>query len=214
MVSLQAGNELDQLLNYSERVGTRAPESSVVKRAKDILFHSASVWPIIAIEEGGLKEALFPYTLIVGFIPMVGASLLVSSTLGFMYSALSDGLPTQSLAGSLFSSLGHFVYELLGLLVISKIAAAVAPSFGLRKSWVLSTRVLVYAFTPSYIVAAVAWVPVVGWLAMLFAFLKSLRLAYEGFRIVLKAEKLEPSPILVESLGAVGTDQTCELAKV
>jgi hypothetical protein len=188
MSNATGANNVTKSLDFSERVGTHAPEPSSIKRAKDILFCPGAVWPIIVVEEGGLKEALIPYTLVVGLIPMIIGSVLASTIWGVFNSLVGASMRVWSFPAVLFSNLHYFVYGLFGILALAKVVELVAPSFGLRQSWVLSTRVLVYASTPSYLVAVIGWLPVFGWLAVLAAFIWGLLLAYEGFKIVLKPE--------------------------
>src|ERR1051326_1471865 len=78
MTTTNTQKELDAVLNYTERVGTKPPENNPIKRAKDMLFSAEATWPVIAEEEGGLKEAFLPYMVVVGFIPgLIGSVLSV-----------------------------------------------------------------------------------------------------------------------------------------
>ena len=85
----------------------------------------------------------------------------------------------------LFGSVIHFVYGMFGILVSGKVIELVASSFGLRKSWVLSTRALVYGSTPVYIAAILFWIPVLGSLVGLVSMIWSLRLMFRGIKALL-----------------------------
>ena len=52
MPSTETQKELDDVLHYSERVGTKTPENNPLKRAKDMIFQPAATWQAIAEEEG------------------------------------------------------------------------------------------------------------------------------------------------------------------
>ena len=185
MPTTETEKELDAVLKYSERVGSKPAENNSIKRAKDILLSAEATWPIIAEEEGGLKEALLPYMVVIGFIPgLIGAVLSVAlwGTIGAM---LTGTPPVSSMTSMVFGSVIHLAYELVGILVGGKIVELIAPSFGLRKSWVLSTRAIVYGSTPAYVGSMIFWIPVLGWLAAIVCMIWSILLTIRGFKALL-----------------------------
>lgn len=54
-----------------------------------------------------------------------------------------------------------------------------------RKSWVLSARAIVYGSTPSFLAAALAWIPFLGWLIQFVAFVWSILLTIRGLKVLL-----------------------------
>lgn len=155
-------------------------------RALKLLKNPESVWAQVAGESGGLVEAFVPYSIVIGLVPMI-----LGAVLGSLFGSiliLFTGMPLHF--GHVISTgVAEYLYMVLGTLMVAKIIELSAPSFGLKPSFLLSIRVMVYASTPSYIISLVGWVPLLGWLAHLGAFYWSVRLLIQGCGIVLKQSK-------------------------
>src|SRR5258708_7923977 len=121
MTTAQTQNELDQLLNFSERVGSVPAESNVLKRAKDMIFRPAATWPIIAREEGGLKEALLPYMVVIGFVPGLIGSILSVALWGTLGALLGGAPAVSSMTSMVLGSVLHLAYGMFGFLVSAKV---------------------------------------------------------------------------------------------
>ena len=194
MTTSKAQNEWDQQLHFSERVGTVPPETHTLKRALDILFRPDAVWPVIAQEEGGLKEVFLPYTVMIALVPTLMGALLSAGVFGTIFALMGSG-GGLGFPGALFHGVMEYVYGMVGMVVLSKILEMMAPSFGLKSSWVLSCRLLVYSATPCFLAAAVTWIPFLGWLVSLAAFVWSLVLARSGASALLKIKPAAANPV-------------------
>jgi hypothetical protein len=185
MSNTQTSLQIDEVLNFSEIVGTVPAETNSIQRAIEVLFRPQSVWSTIAQEKGGLKEALLPYTFIVGFVPMLFGSVMCSMIYGTFAALMGSPTAVLSLPGSVFGCAVHFAYSIAGILISAKILELVAPSFGLRRSWVLSTRALVYGSTPTFAAFVVSWIPILGALVGWVAFLWTIYLTIAAIKSLL-----------------------------
>ena len=185
MPTAETQKDLDTLLHYTERVGSRPPENNPIKRAMDMLFRAQATWPVIAEEEGGLKEAFIPYMVIIGFVPgLIGSILNVAlwGTIGAMFGAAHE---VSSMTSMVLGSVARLAYGMFGILVFAKFVELVAPSFGGRKSWVLATRAVVYGSTPAAAAAVIIWIPVLGWFVGFVSMIWTILLTLRGFKSLL-----------------------------
>ena len=195
-------NTTESLLNFNERVGTQPVCASAARRAAALLLRPGPTWRLIAQEEGGLKEAFVPYAVVVGLLPAAVGSVLTAllwGTIGavlFMF-APPDVAPA-GFASLVIADLRGFLLCTLAQLVLAKVCDWVGPSFGLRRSWVLWTRVFVYAATPVYLASVVAWIPLLGWLIQFAALIWSCVLGWQGMKTLLKQEATTPPQSLAD----------------
>jgi hypothetical protein len=195
---------LDGILSYSERLEGGDPETSTMRRVLAARKADASFWSAVARERGGLREVFIPYALYVIVVPALIGSLSTALLWGSIM-AFAAGAPSQfNLVHSIISAFSASITSIVGTLVVGKIVQIAAPSFGLRGSWVLSCRLLIYGFTPSYIAQAFGGIPFIGILMQTASFIYSLLLVMRGYRIVLRKEEpaKEPTVKAVESVEA------------
>ena len=189
----------ETLLNFNERVGTRKELRPSIARAAAMLVKPALEWRRIAEEEGGLKDVYVPYVVTIGFFPTVIESLLNTLIWGLWATVthlLSGQRPSYEVMALALWGTVAFVVGCVLRLAFAKVLDLVGPSFNCRSSWVLWTRVLVYASTPLYLSSLGGWIPYLGWILKFFAFLWSIALLIQGTKIVMKrpvAEIVVPS---------------------
>src|SRR5258708_36432574 len=110
-------DSIQAMLNLSERVGTEKPNANVIQRAIGMLTQSEKTWKEIAIEEGGLVEAILPYTLLTELAPA-----LLGSVISIAYYSVLAGMygygAGATMFGSLFGAIQRYVSSIIGILVI------------------------------------------------------------------------------------------------
>lgn len=147
---------------------------NIAERAKRICLSPDTEWPVIAGESTPLGTLLTGYVL----------PLAALSALGAFVSAVLANLSLAAWFGVLVMSV---LMALVGVVVLSFIIDALAPTFGAAKSSSNAGKVAAYAPTPAWIGGIFQIVPVVGWLVSWLGALYALYLLYLGLMRVMKS---------------------------
>jgi hypothetical protein len=181
---IQVGKAIGVFFNFHERAGDKPAQTGVLARVADLLWHPAKAWSEISEEEGGLFELIVPYVVCAAGVPAI-AGFILSSTVGSIF-VIFTGQAVSLSFGSFFSSVvSSLCGTIVGLLLMGKVLEMWAARSGRKRSWVLACRVVAYAGTPSYLASGIAFIPLLGWLFMLFGAIRTLLLLRQGYQLVL-----------------------------
>jgi len=123
---------------------------TLIEWAKAIILSPASEWPVIAAEPNDATGLYLRYA-----APLAAASALASFTgLGW------------ALGGSVSSVMG-FIFSMISLFVIARLAAFLAPKFGGVADEGAALKLVIYANTPGWVASLFFIVPPLGFLALL-----------------------------------------------
>ena len=147
---------------------------NVAERAKRICLSPDTEWPVIAGESAPLAALLTGYVLPLAALSAIGAFL----------SAAMAGLGLMTWFVLLVMSL---VMSLVGVVVLSFVIEALAPTFGAEKSTVRAGNVAAYSPTAAWVAGTVQFVPFIGSLIAALGALYSLYLLYVGLLRVMKS---------------------------
>jgi hypothetical protein len=156
---------------------------ALVDRVKNILLTPSSEWNVIAEEPASSGGLLSGYV-----VPLAGISALA----GFIgmtvvgVSTLFFGTYRMSVMGGLGLAVFTFVGAVLGVVILSLVINALAPSFGAEKNSVQAMKVAVYSYTPAWIAGVLRILPPLSILAILGAFY-GIYLMYLGLPKLMKS---------------------------
>jgi hypothetical protein len=160
---------------------------SLIERAKAICLSPASEWTTI---EGERAEAP---ALIIGYVlPLAGvaavAQLIGLSVVGQSFGLL--GTYRMPFTTGLELAIASLLFAVVGVVVLSFIIDALAPTFGAEKSRERAIKVAVYSATPVWVAGVLQIVPALG-VVVLLGSLYALYLLYLGLPRLMKcpAEK-------------------------
>jgi hypothetical protein len=146
---------------------------NVVERAKGMCLSPDTEWSVIASERAALGTLLTGYVLPLAALSAIGAFVgAAMANLGLM-------LWFRILVMSLIMSM-------VGVVVLSVIIDALAPTFGAAKSSESARKVAVYSPTPAWVAGVFQFVPVVGSPIALIGALYTLYVLYLGLMRVMK----------------------------
>jgi hypothetical protein len=152
---------------------------NLVLRAKNIMFSPASEWEVIKQESITVSDLFLKYAVILAAIPAV-AGFIGYSLFGISLGFISYHVPIG--AGILWAVL-TYILSLVGIYIISFIVDALAPSFGSTKDITASMKVVVFSYTPTWVVGILYVIPSLGILVAL-AGIYALVLMYMGLQRV------------------------------
>lgn len=146
---------------------------NIVERVKRICLSPDSEWPVIAGEHATLS------TLITGYaLPLAALSAIA----GFIGTSMLIGV---AFAGPV--AVVSLVMSLLGVVVLSVVIDALAPSFGSTRNSESSAKVAAYAPTPVWVGGLFQIIPFLGTLVALLGGLYALYQLYLGLLHVKKS---------------------------
>jgi hypothetical protein len=163
---------------------------SVIERAKSVCLSPDSAWTTIAAEHAEAPSLIVGYVL-----PLAGAAA-VAQAIGLAVIGQSFGvfgtyrLPLGSAVGMAVASLA---FAAIGVVVMSFIIDALAPTFGAEKNREQALKIAVYSATPVWLAGLLQIVPALG-IVVLVGSLYALYLLYLGLPRLMKcpAEKAIP----------------------
>lgn len=147
---------------------------NIAERAKRICLSPDTEWPVIASESTSLAALLTGYVL-----PLAGVSALA-----LLIGSVLSGL---SIMTALTLAVTGVVVALIGVVVMSFIIDALAPTFGAEKSSDRAAKVAAYSPTSAWIAGVAQIIPYLGSLIALLGALYALYLLYLGLLRVMKS---------------------------
>lgn len=171
---------------------------NIIERAKSVCLSPDSEWSVIA------NERAETVALVVGYVlPLAGAAAvaqlvgesLVGRTLGIF------GTYRMPLTSALGLAVASLVFAAVGVVLLSILIDALAPTFGAAKSREQALKVAVYSATPVWIAGLLQIIPALG-IVVALGGLYALYLLYLGLPRLMKcpAEK---------AVGYTGTVVAC-----
>jgi Yip1-like protein len=168
---------------------------TLVERAKSVCLSPDSEWAAIATERAETAPLITGYVL-----PLAGAAA-VAQAIGLAVVGQNFGLlgtyrmPLTTAVGMAIASL---VFAAIGVVAMSIIIDALAPTFGAERSREQALKVAVYSATPVWIAGLLQIVPFLGVVALIGA-LYALYLLYLGLPRLMKC----PADRSIGYLGSV-----------
>src|SRR4029453_14248881 len=138
----------------------------ILERVKKICLTPQTEWSVISGETTPTAGLITGYVLPLAAVSAV-AGLIGGSLIGHTVPFL--GTYRVPLTTGLGIAVFGVCSAVLGVLVISFIINALAPSFGAQKNSAQALKVAVYSFTPAWVAGVLQIVPVLGVLAILGA---------------------------------------------
>jgi len=140
-----------------------------------MLMKPAAEWDVIDGEQASVGGLYTGYACILAAIPALAS--IVSSLL-FLHLAIVFALVSAVLS---------YVLALVGIFIIAMIIDALAPSFGAQKSQIQALKLVVYAYTASWVAGIALLIPILGSLVALAGGIYSLYTMYLGLPKLMKS---------------------------
>jgi len=150
--------------------------NKLMARVKAILLTPKSEWSVIAGEPATVADLYKGYAIWLAAIPVI-FTFLEMSVIGTFRIGVGAGLTTMVLG---------YAMALAMLYVLALIVDALAPSFGGQKNNIQAFKVVVYAYTASWVAGIAQIVPVLGLLLMIAGGIYSIYLMYLGLPQTMK----------------------------
>ena len=142
---------------------------NLIDRVKNILITPKTEWDVIE------SETTNPQTLLMGYV----LPLAVMATAGtFLQGLLFPGL--SSFTFYIATAVVVFLTQAISFYISTYIVDALATSFGSEKDINKSAQLVAYSGTPSYIAGLLSFIPVIGSLLSVAAWLYGIYLMYLG----------------------------------
>jgi len=172
----------------------------LVKRVQDIVLRPKETWPEIRAEETTIVDLLRSYAVILAIIP-AAAQIIGVTVIGFSFMGLRYKTPFGS---ALVHGLLSYCTSLASLYIIALITDKLGQRFASRQNMLNAFKLVVYSWTPSWVVGALLIIPALSWLVAI-ASLYSLYLFYLGLPLLMETprEKVTAYFLVVVALSIV-----------
>lgn len=142
---------------------------NIIDRVKNILITPKTEWQVIN------EETATPQSLLMGYVlPLAVIASLGSLLKGFLFAG------TLGLKYFIILAVIAFISTVLAYYITVIVVDILAPSFASEKNMGKSAQLVAYSATPSYIGALLSFIPVLGWLLPLAAWVYGIYLMYLG----------------------------------
>ncbi len=142
---------------------------NLIERVKNILITPKTEWDVINGETATPQSLLMGYVLPLSLVAAVGSLLK-----GFLFAGV------LSLKFFIITAVIAFIASILAYYITVIIVDMLAPSFGSEKNMGKSAQLVAYSGTPSYIGGLLSFIPVIGWIVSLAAWVYGVYLMYLG----------------------------------
>jgi hypothetical protein len=142
---------------------------NLIERVKNILITPKTEWDVINGETATTQSLLMGYVLPLAIVAAAGSllkGLLFAGAFGLKFFIISAVIA--------------FIASIVAFYVSVIIVDMLAPSFGSEKNMGKSAQLVAYSGTPSYIGGLLSFIPVIGWLVSLAAWVYGIYLMYLG----------------------------------
>ena len=163
----------------------------IVTRAKNICLTPNTEWSVIAEENAPTGALLTGYVIPLAAIGAV-AGLIGGSLVG--YSVPFAGRIRVPITSGIVTAVLAVVMAVVGVLILSVIINALAPTFGGQKNSAQALKVAVYSYTPAWVAGVLLVLPVLSFLVLLCAGLYGLYLLYLGLPRLMKSPQDKALP--------------------
>lgn len=161
---------------------------NIIERVKNILITPKTEWEVIDGEQATPGSLLTSYVLPLAVVAAIGALLqgfLFAGTLGLKY--------------FIVTALIAFISSVVTFYIASYIVDALAPSFASEKDINKSAQLVAYSRTPSYIAGLLSFIPVVGMLLGIAAWIYGIYIMYLGLAPLKKTPEDKKAIYLIVS---------------
>ena len=168
----------------------------LVQRAKNICLTPNTEWSVIA------DDTTSTGTLVTGYVVPLAAVGAVAGLIGGSlvgYSVPFVGTYRTPIVAGLVAAVFGLVMAVVGILIISFIINALAPTFGAQQNSGQALKVAVYSFTPAWVAGVLRIVPALGLLGVLAA-LYGIYLLYLGLPRLMKCPPEKAMPYTAVSV--------------
>lgn len=142
---------------------------NIIDRVKNILLTPKTEWQAIN------GETATPQSLLMGYVlPLAVIASLGSLLKGFLFAG------TLGLKYFIVLAIIAFISTVLAYYITVIVVDMLAPSFASEKDMGKSAQLVAYSATPSYIGALLSFIPVLGWLLPLAAWVYGIYLMFLG----------------------------------
>ena len=165
----------------------------LLNRIKIVVINPKEAWAKIKNELISSKELVVDYMLPLVLIPTIASFIgygLIGSNTYFQSSSISWGLNQAILA---------FAGAFLGVFISAWCIHKLAPSFGTQTSMNKTLKLVVYAYTPSWLAGVFYLVPTLGILGLI-ASIYSLYILYTGFGVMTNVSEEKKTSYFIISL--------------
>lgn len=142
---------------------------NLIERVKNILITPKTEWEVINGETATTQSLFMGYVLPLSIVAAVGSllkGLLFAGVFGLKYFIISAVIA--------------FIASVVAFYVSVIIIDMLAPSFGSEKNMGKSAQLVAYSGTPSYVGGLLSFIPVIGWLVSIAAWVYGIYLMYLG----------------------------------
>lgn len=146
---------------------------NIIERVKNILITPKTEWEVINGETATPQSLLMSYVLPLALVGAVGTllkGLLFAGTF-----TMGWGLKFF-IIGAVIAFISYVVSYYITVIMVD----ILAPSFGSEKDMGKSAQLVAYSGTASYVGALLSFIPVVGWLVSIAAWVYGIYLMYLG----------------------------------
>lgn len=147
----------------SDVIDSGGGRSNIVDRAKNMILKPAEEWPKIQAEPDSIQDILLRYVLPLAAIGPL-ASFIGSQVFG--YGALGITF-RPSLMSALSSAIVAYVLTVVGIIILSLIADALAPKFDGTSSRLNAFKLVAYSYTAAMLAGIFGLVPSLAFLGLL-----------------------------------------------
>ena len=145
---------------------------NIIERVKNILITPKTEWEVINGETATPASLLMGYVLPLALIGCVGTLLK-----GVLFTSALGGWGLKFfIVGAVIAFISYIVSYYLTVIFVDLLA----PSFGSEKNMGKSAQLVAYSGTASYVGALLSFIPVVGWLVSIAAWVYGIYLMYLG----------------------------------
>lgn len=142
---------------------------NLIERVKNILTTPKTEWEVINGESATPQSLLMGYVLPLAVVAAIGpvlSGLLFAGVFGFKYFIITAVI--------------GFVAQVVAYYITVILVDMLAPSFGSEKDMNKSAQLVAYSFTPSFIAGILSFIPILGALISLAAWVYGVYIMYLG----------------------------------
>ncbi len=145
---------------------------NLIERVKNILITPKTEWEVINGETATPSSLFMSYVLPLAIVSSLGAVIRY-----FLY---AGGYASWGLKYMIIGVVITLVSTLLAFYLTAIIVDKLAPNFGSEKNMGKSAQLVAYSGTPTYVAGLLAFIPIIGWLISIAAWVYGVYLMYLG----------------------------------
>ena len=144
---------------------------NLIERVKNMLVTPKTEWEVVNGETATPMSLLTGYVLPLAIIAAIGTLLK-----GVLFTGLLDWGLKYYIIAAVIALVSNIIAYYVTVIVVDMLA----PSFGSEKNMGKSAQLVAFSSTPSYIAGLLAFIPVLGWILMIGAWVYGIYIMYLG----------------------------------